>query len=225
MFEKNKESLPLIAFASAKEFLGLYPSLEVPYQKAVLLPNGKAFVAVLGVGLLETSVQLSKLLTERKYGAVWQIGICGAFSHRGISIGDVVRVDVEYIGDLGAEEKDGSFLPWSEISGEEPTSYKAGSLEECPKWISQLPGVSGITVNCCSGVESTANNRQNLFNADIESMEGAACFAVCNAFGLPCYEIRGVSNYVSTRQKTLWKIPEALSSLKNVIHGAGFLCD
>lgn len=221
----NTECLPLIAIPSEKEFLGLFPSLSLPINQAILLPSKKAYVSVLGVGLLDFSVSLSKLLAEQKYSMVFQIGISGAFLNRGISIGDVVRVESEIIGDLGAEYSDTTFLPWSEISKKNPKIYRTLSLEKSPDWLNHLRSVAGVSVNCCSGTENSALKRQALFNADVESMEGAACFAVCNSFGIPCYEIRAISNYVTTRQTSLWEIPKALSALKGLLTEAGFLCD
>jgi futalosine hydrolase len=219
-----QESLPLIAFASTVEFSRLFPSIETPGSSAVLLPNAKAYVAVLGVGLLEFSTNLSAILAKQKFSMVLQVGIGGAFKNRGISIGDVVCIDTEYVGDLGVEDKDGSFLPWARIGGGSPQLYSGASLENAPKWLQALKRASGITVNCCTGTEELAEIRQLLFDADVESMEGAAGFAVCKAFDIPCYEIRAISNYVSTRKKSLWKISEALLALKNVLQQAGFLC-
>ena len=55
------------------------------------------------------------------------------------------------------------------------------------------------------------------FDVDVESMEGAACFSVCHAFGMPCYEIRAVSNFATTRDKSTWRISDALASLRTVL--------
>jgi futalosine hydrolase len=59
-----------------------------------------------------------------------------------------------------------------------------------------------------------AKERSGNFNVDVESMEGAACFSICHAFGIPCYEIRAVSNFATTRDKSTWRIPEALAALR-----------
>lgn len=62
-----------------------------------------------------------------------------------------------------------------------------------------------------------AKERVENFNVDVESMEGAACFSICHAFGVPCYEIRAVSNFASTRDKSTWRISDALASLCTVL--------
>jgi futalosine hydrolase len=45
-------------------------------------------------------------------------------------------------------------------------------------------------------------------------MEGAACFSVCHAFGMPCFEVRAVSNLATTRDKSTWRIADALAALR-----------
>jgi futalosine hydrolase len=56
--------------------------------------------------------------------------------------------------------------------------------------------------------------RYHLFGADVESMEGAAGFAVCNAFNIPVFEIRAVSNIATTRNTASWHVAQALDALK-----------
>ena len=47
----------------------------------------------------------------------------------------------------------------------------------------------------------------------IESMEGAAFFFVCRQFNLPCLQLRSVSNNVGERDKSKWKMQDALQNL------------
>lgn len=53
--------------------------------------------------------------------------------------------------------------------------------------------------------------------AQVENMEGAAVFALCNKFGVPCGQIRAISNYVDDARE-LWDIPTALEALTKVIN-------
>jgi futalosine hydrolase len=46
-------------------------------------------------------------------------------------------------------------------------------------------------------------------------MEGAAVFFVCRWLGVPCIQIRAISNRVEPRSKAVWDIPLALENLKN----------
>ncbi len=63
-----------------------------------------------------------------------------------------------------------------------------------------------------------AAERVQNFDVDVESMEGAACFSICHAFGMPCYEIRAVSNLATTRDKSTWRIADALAALRSLVN-------
>lgn len=52
--------------------------------------------------------------------------------------------------------------------------------------------------------------------AQVENMEGAAVFALCAEWGIPCAEIRAISNY-TTDSRELWDIPTALAALAKCI--------
>lgn len=211
------DSLPLFVFPSSLEFARLFPSVEAPYGKAILLPGKNAYAAVLGVGLLEIASNLSALLHHQNFACVILVGICGAYKNHGIDICDVVRIDSEMVGDIGVEEADGAFIPWGRLGGGTPKSYEGASLEFAPEYVKTLKSATGLSVNCCTGTDSLAETRSVLFDCDVESMEGAAVLAICKGFGVPGYEVRAVSNFVGKRQKSSWKIAEALLALKNAV--------
>lgn len=211
---------PLFAFASEVEFSRLFPAVKISGAAAFPVAEGRAHVAVLGVGILEFSANLAKLLSSGTFSAVYLFGICGAYKNRGIELGEVLRVDSEVVGDLGVEERDGAFTPWSRVGGGTPKAYLAAPPEDAPEWLRTLRLATGVTVNCCTGTEALAKTRSLLFDADVESMEGAAAFAVAAAFNIPAYQIRAVSNFVGTRNKPSWKISAALLALKQVLDSA-----
>ena len=229
----ENDFVPLFAFASNLEFFGVFPECNEFVQKNIRkgeiieLPEGCGFAVVLGIGLLEFATNLSILLSrfsaEGPFTHLVLAGICGAYPGRGLNIGDVVRVDSERVGDLGVVERDGSFTPWHKVcngdGGAQGTSvsaqtYESSSLRGVPAWLSGLKSVSGLTVNFCTGTAAMAAERVQNFDVDVESMEGAACFSICAAFGMPCYQIRAVSNFATTRDKTTWHIADALSALR-----------
>lgn len=204
----------LVAIPSEKEMSRLYPQLAKAGCGVPYVVEGEKFdVAVCGVGLLEFAVNLSAILAKRRYESVFQVGICGAYPSRGLSIGDVVRVQSEIVGDMGVQEADGFFSPWSRIGGGDATLYKETG-KGLPAPLGALRTVSGISVNCCTGTKDLAQDRVALFDVDVESMEGAALHAVCARFGIPGYEFRAVSNMVSDRDSSTWKINEALASIR-----------
>ena len=64
-----------------------------------------------------------------------------------------------------------------------------------------------------SGNTTTIKKIKNRLNPDIETMEGAAIFRVCNDFNIPCMQIRSVSNFVGERNKKNWDIDLAIKNL------------
>ena len=73
--------------------------------------------------------------------------------------------------------------------------------------------VKSITVNTVHGNEKSIKNIVRRLNPDIENMEGAAVFKVCETFNIPCIQIRAISNYVEKRNKESWNIPLAIQNL------------
>ena len=220
--------VPLFAFASSLELFGTFPECtdfvrkNIRLGEIVELPDGRGFAVVLGVGILEFSTNLSVLLSrfaaEGPFTHVVLAGICGAYPERGLNVGDVVRVDSEKVGDLGVVERNGSFMPWHKVCAVPVQMYESSPWRCAPGWLAKLKSVAGLTVNCCTGTAAMAAERVRNFDVDVESMEGAACFSVCHAFGMPCYEIRAVSNIANDRDKSTWRIQDALRALGSLVN-------
>lgn len=208
----------LVAIPSLKELKRLYPQIAASVEAVPGLVVGAPFdIAVCGVGLLDFAVNLSSILAKRSYACVYQVGICGAYPGRGLEVGDVVRVENEMLGDMGVQEADGFFSPWSRIGGGDANNYFENSYEALPQSLRGIRAVSGLSVNCCTGTKALSKDRVMLFDADVESMEGAALHAVCRRFGVPGFEFRAISNMVSSRDTSTWKINEALLALKQQV--------
>ena len=105
---------------------------------------------------------------------------------RNLKKGDVVAVKEERFAYLSSGY-DRSYLASMEVEG--------------------LPEVCSNTVSHCS---------QEANGAEIENMEGAALFAMAEAEGVPCGEIRAISNYVG-EERGEWDIPLALERLTDTI--------
>ena len=222
MYE-NPYKLPLYAFATLKEFRGVFPDSFVAEKDFVSpgevfeLPENHGFGCILGMGAMHYSIGLLNVLRfcrsqKLEFGYVVNVGICGAFPGRGLNLLDVVRVDSDIEGDLGYQEKDGSFERFSCYGFEQASSWK-----EAPPAIKKLKAATGVTVNCCTGTAALAARRVELFDADVESMEGAAGIAVCNSFGVKVYQVRAVSNIAADRNKSSWKIDDALEALRKAL--------
>ena len=212
----------LFAFATPAEFASLFPEYadsanEITSDKLIELSGNRGYACILGLGILNFATNLTYLLSSAKQqkiqiSAVIILGVCGAYPGRGINVLDVVRVDSESVGDMGYQEKDGSFFPF-------PSTVRATAVEHAPAHLQKLKSVVGLTVNCCTGTEELALLRSKTFDADIENMEGAAGISACMAHKIPVFEIRAVSNMATTRDRASWKFQEALSALRKTIFG------
>ena len=61
--------------------------------------------------------------------------------------------------------------------------------------------VKSITVNTVHANKKSIEKIIKRLNPDIENMEGAAVFKVCNFFNTPCIQLRSISNYVEKKIK------------------------
>lgn len=218
---KEQERFPLFAFATYEELSGVFPETACSLGRDLILDkvirlteidDVRGFACVAGVGMLDFAVGLSRALdlcrTDKvPVSYVVNLGICGAYPNRDVDVLDTVRVCSDCLGDIGVQESDGSFTPWKKVYSEKLPSY-------IPGFVKNLKQVKGLTVNGCTGHELTAKFRVETFSCDVESMEGAACFAVCEKFDVPAIQIRAVSNIASTRDKSAWRIAEALEKLR-----------
>ena len=173
---------------------------------------------VTGVGTSATIYGISKWLSCNKTpDLVINAGIAGSFNPL-IEIGDVVMPVSDCFADAGIEDG-GSFFTLSEAgitSGNEypfKNDFIYCENSFCKKLTSIVKPVKALTVNTSTGSELTKNRLMAKFNADIETMEGAAFFYVCSLEKVPFVALRAVSNMVEKRDKSKWNIPLALNNL------------
>lgn len=163
-----------------------------------------------GVGGLRTSYYLSKI---KDADLIVQIGIAGSFQ-KDIALGSCVEVVSDQMGDEGAEDH-ADFLDLLDLGFTEKNElpFQDGKLvNTCPSNLS-LPKVNCITVNTVSGNADTIARRENKYHAAIETMEGAYFFYYALQEKIPFVQFRGISNYVTKRDKSTWQIKAALKSV------------
>ncbi|MDG2086140.1 MAG: futalosine hydrolase [Flavobacteriales bacterium] len=163
-------------------------------------------VLVTGIGMVNTSINLTRELSKNSYDLVINMGIAGSFKDS-INIGDVVEITEDSFSEIGFENNN-QFNKFSEFDIK--TSFTVN-----PK--STLTRVKSITVNTVHGNAQSISEIVERENTDIESMEGAAVFNVCKDFNTNCIQIRSISNKVEARNKDNWDIKTAISNLNNEV--------
>lgn len=184
-------------------------------------------ICVTGVGMMATSYALTKALQADKYDFALQAGIAGSFD-RDIDLAQIVLVQSEQLGDLGAEDRE-KFIDITELGFLDPNAYpfNEGKLD-CPlhdiPFAYRLLTVSGLTINTGSGHEPTIRRRNDSYGCQTESMEGAAFHYICLMEKIPFAQVRSISNYIEPRDRSKWKIKDAVVSLNKWMIGlAGYL--
>lgn len=144
-----------------------------------------------------------------------QAGVAGTLDE-GQTLGNVVAVRSEVIGDLGVEEQDGfrslfdlkllsrDSLPW--------TNGKLLNNNEILKTC-RLAVVDGITVNEISTNKKRIEHYRRVYGAQVESMEGAALHYTGLMERIPFLQIRSLSNFIGERNKTKWMMSSAVVNL------------
>ena len=193
--------------------------IEQPNQKLrkYNYKNHHIDVLIPGVGMTYTAYWLGKTLNNKLYDAAINLGLAGTFVND-IKIGQVVNVHSDRIAELGAEdgEKFLSLIDMDLIEDEDFSLQNGEMINSIPlenEFTKTLKKVSAITVNTTHGEENSIENIKKLFNPQIETMEGAAFFYACLLEGIPCLQLRAVSNKVERRNKENWDIKLAVKNL------------
>ncbi|MDD3876401.1 MAG: futalosine hydrolase [Bacteroidales bacterium] len=175
-------------------------------------------ILISGIGATPTTFHLSRTLLQKKYDFVLNAGIAGTF-RRDFFLGDVVRVEKDFFADMGFESDKG-FFPLNAVKEIDPEHICLKEENLNPLKINiytQLPIVTGITVNTISGSEAVINKYKKLYAPDIETMEGAAFLYVCSRMKIMAGQIRAISNYIEARDKSKWQTEKAVQNLTNVL--------
>ena len=176
-------------------------------------------VLITGVGSVNTAFQLGKMLTLKRYDLALNMGIAGSFDRR-ILRGEVVEIVSEQYGDLGVEEADGSFTDVFEmglIDGKVKPFNQGKLLNNNALRLKNMKQVKGLTVQKVNGFTESIEAVLKKYQADVETMEGAAFFQACLTEGVNFAQIRAISNYVEPRNRANWLIQEAILNLNKTV--------
>lgn len=177
--------------------------------KPFLDVHPEANVLITGVGTPATIYHLTKMVYHKKFDLLIQVGIGGTFHHTD-EMGNVYAIDKDAFADLGLLSGN-NFQTLDEIGLSKNSAWMHNAFE------TDLPKASAVTVNKVTDREEDIHIIKQKFNADIESMEGAAFHYVCSQEKLPFIQLRSVSNVVGERDKSKWKIKEAIATLNTAL--------
>lgn len=196
--------------------LEIEPTIDYLNKNGYTLKDHTLDLLVSGVGLLSSSYALTSRIMNHKPGLVIQAGIAGSFSEE-YPPGRSVLVIEEVLGDCGVSEE-GVFKDIFDLnlSGVNSAPFTGKKLVNpaYQRWKTVgLPLATGVTVNEITTDLKRIAQLKEKYNAGTESMEGAVLHYVCLQEKVPFVQLRCVSNYVGERDKSKWKMKEAITEL------------
>lgn len=179
-----------------------------------------ARVTVSGVGPVAAALATQRALQEAPARLVVSAGIAGAYPASGLMPGDLAVSSHVIQADLGAWDGD-DWLSLDALGLSVLPDGPGGAT--FPAWdgAEDLARRSGaafgpmLTLSSVTGSLERARQLEARYpGALTEGMEGAGVAHAARLAGVPALELRGVSNAVGPRDRSAWRIPEALSATR-----------
>jgi futalosine hydrolase len=169
-----------------------------------------------GVGPVNAAHALTLFLATTGARAVVVCGVGGAYPASGLHVGDVVCAASECYGDLGAMSPSG-FLDMKTL-GFPVVEAQTPLFNEIPMQVFPVDRrVPFVTVSSGTGTDGVARDLEKRTAGAVESMEGAAIAHVAHLHGVPVGEVRGISNIVTNRDTTTWRLNDAAAAAQEAV--------
>ncbi|WP_328682281.1 futalosine hydrolase [Streptomyces sp. NBC_00343] len=174
--------------------------------------DSRVDVIAAGVGPAAAAAATATALAGAPYALVVSAGIAGGFQPEA-PVGSLVIADEITAADLGAETPDG-FVPVTELGFGTVTHRPPSALVRDLAVASGARTGAVLTVSTVTGTAARATElRARHPRALAEAMEGFGVAEAAAAHGIPVLELRAVSNPVGPRDRTAWRIGDALAAL------------
>ena len=193
----------------------IQPMINYLADRNCLIGSNRFDVLITGIGSMSTAYWLTKTIEKKRPDLLIQAGVAGSYSDS-YPPGSLVLVNEEVTGDLGVEEnnefKDVFDMGLPQISD----PYTGKNLVNNDKELLQrynLPLVKAVTINEITTRPARIQQLQQKYQPVVESMEGAAFHYIALMEKIPYIQLRAVSNMVGERDKSKWKMKEAIAAL------------
>jgi len=175
-------------------------------------------VQLAGVGPASAAARTALLLARGSYDLVISAGIGGGFEPHAAP-GSIVLSNRIIAADLGSGTPEHGFISVDELGfGSSvilPDTTHLDRLATVMRDAGLMVHTGPVlTVSTTTGsAETTAALIQRIPDASAEGMEGFGVAEAAQLMNIPVLEIRAISNKVGPRDRSSWRIPEALQSL------------
>ena len=169
-----------------------------------------------GIGPVNAAYAVTMAIVRERPAEIVVCGVGGAYPSSGLRVGDVVCAETEVYGDLGAQSPSGfldmKMLGFPVVAEPEPL------FNELPMHIFPVTRrVKFVTLSTCTGTDAAARAIEARTSGAVENMEGAAVAHVAHLHGIPVGEIRGISNLVTDRNTSTWRLKDAAAAAQEAV--------
>jgi futalosine hydrolase len=205
----------LLVCATYKEAEGFIKNFGLKKLSKQYLFHGevvqnKVFLIITGIGTVFTAYLLTKVIYDLHPDIVINVGIAGSYNIN-ILPGEIVKVVSDEFADIGFFN---NYKFIKSDNNENNIFYPEFDFNS--KTYDKLKPAKAITVNISHFWQKFLMSGNSIL-PDIETMEGAAVFMICNKERINCIQIRAISNNVGVFDKAKWDINDSLSNLNNII--------
>lgn len=215
----------LLVVATRKEIQPLLTEFQVNkladnLYTTTFIHLGELDILITGIGIPFTMYHLMETLSYKTYNLVIDAGVAGSYNDK-MPIGTIVQVVQEEFADIGMEDHKKFFTifesKWIDLDFSPFHKGKLKVIEHNIDQINKLPKANSITVNISHGRKDSIELFKNKFNPDIENMEGAAIFYICQCKHIQVVQVRCISNFVELRDETKWELQKSIDSLNHFL--------
>ncbi|WP_028544474.1 futalosine hydrolase [Paenibacillus taiwanensis] len=176
-------------------------------------------VVIGGVGAAAAAASTAAALAVGEYDLVICAGIAGGFADVA-EVGSLVVASEVVAADLGAENGENDFISIDELGFGSARAAVDASLAarlaaalEAAQFVVSVGPV--LTLSTVTGTASSAAVlAKRVPGAAAEAMEGYGVAIAAQQRGIPFLELRSISNVIGPRDRSAWRIPQALQALE-----------
>jgi futalosine hydrolase len=203
--------------AESALFICTATEFEARVLRESLKDDSSVLLVQMGIGPVNAAHAVTLAIANERPRAIMVCGIGGAYPSSGLRVGDVACAEVEIYGDLGAQSPTG-FLDMRALGFTVVATSSAPLFNELPLQLFPVDRrVKFVTVSTCTGTRAVAVELESRTGGAVENMEGAAVAHVAHLHGIPVGELRGISNIVTDRDKSGWKLKEAAEAAQHAV--------
>jgi len=176
---------------------------------------GHGLLSPCGFGPVAAAARTAELLAYLRPRRVLLLGCAGSYDLERAPLGSATCFSGVVLDGVGAGRGE-SFLPPARLGIPQWAGLDSGALIEERIELCGDPGAPTLLTVCsaCASPAEALERRRRYPWALAEDMEGFGAAFACRSAGVPLVIVRGFSNAVGERDKTRWRLHEAMAAVR-----------